>query len=94
MAFAATAEVTSPFFEDHELIWTSKPGEDYPWRFEIRPEIVLDELRWVPAVDVQGELAFPRRWPAEHWRLAFQGNIRSWPEADYLVVRRALEAAS
>lgn len=29
-AFAATAQVTSEHFEDHDPIWTSKPGEDYP----------------------------------------------------------------
>jgi hypothetical protein len=76
-------------------VWASKPGEDYPWRFEIRPEVVLDEPdRWVPAEDLLENLEFPRRWPRQHWRLAFQGNIRAWPDADYRVVRTALEAAA
>jgi predicted RNA-binding protein len=49
VAFAATAEVTSRYYEDHDPIWKSKPGEDYPWRFEITPEIALDDAeRWVP----------------------------------------------
>jgi hypothetical protein len=94
VAFGALAEVTGTMFEDHERQWTTaKPDEDYPWRFPIRPELVLDRPRWVPAAEVAAELEFPRRWPAEHWRLAFQGNIRAWPEHDYEVVRRALLAA-
>jgi predicted RNA-binding protein len=92
MAFGATVSVTGECFEDHEVIWTSKPGEDYPWRVAITPEVVVeDPERWVPAEELLERLAFPRKWPAEHWRLAFQGNIRAWPEADYEVVRAALE---
>ena len=94
MAFAAIAEVTSTSFEDHELIWTSGPGEDYPWRFAIRPETVLDEPHWVPVATVQERLEFPRRWPAEHWRLAFQGQIRTVPDADMALIERSLRAAA
>ena len=94
VAFGGIAEVTSDVFEDHEPIWTSKPGEDYPWRFEIAPEIVVEDPDdWVPAEELREQLEFPRKWPAEHWKLAFQGNIRQWPEADYEVVRTALERA-
>jgi predicted RNA-binding protein len=92
IAFGAVVEVTSEHFEDHDLIWTSKPGEDYPWRFEIAPEVVIEDPdAWVPAESVQEALEFPRKWPAEHWKLAFQGNIRQWPEGDYEVVKSALE---
>jgi predicted RNA-binding protein len=94
IAFGAIVEVTSTYFEDHDPIWTSKPGEDYPWRFEITPEIVIDDpTAWVPAEELREQLEFPRKWPPEHWKLAFQGNIRAWPESDYAVVRNALEAA-
>lgn len=98
-AFAATVEITSEVVEDHELIWRSKGGsgvnaEDYPWRFSIRPEVVLpDPSRWVPADDLRGALEFPRKWPEANWKLAFQGNIRPWPEHDYLLVRAALSEA-
>src|SRR5687768_9591231 len=88
VAFGGIAEITSDVFEDHEEIWTSKPGEDYPWRFEIQPEVVItDPERWVPAADVQQDLEFPRKWPPDHWKLAFQGNIRAWPDHDYEVVK-------
>jgi hypothetical protein len=93
IAFAAVAEITGTFYEDHTPVWTSGPGEDYPWRFPIRPEIVLAEADWVPAADVQRRLSFPRRWPADSWHLAFQGNIREWPREDYTAVRDALRAA-
>lgn len=90
-AFGATVEVTSGYFEDHSLVWESKPGEDYPWRFDIRPEVVVeDQDRWVPAEDLYDQLAFVQKWPREHWKLAFQGNIREWPFEDYEVVKAAL----
>ncbi len=90
-AFGAVATVTGPCFEDHELIWTSKPGEDYPWRLPIAPEVVAEPEHWVAADELRDALQCWRKWPAEHWKLAFQGNIRAWPEHDYLVVREALE---
>ena len=94
-AFGAIARITGEFFEDHEPIWKSKPGEDYPWRFSIAPEVVVeDPQHWVPADELREALEFPRRWPAEHWKLAFQGNIRAWPESDVEVVRVALEKAA
>lgn len=94
-AFAATVEITSEVFEDHELVWRSKPGEDYPWRFSIRPEVVLpDPESWVPADDLRGALEFPKKWPEANWKLAFQGNIRPWPHHDYLVVHDALREAA
>ncbi len=95
VAFAATVEVTGEPFEEHTTVWTSKPGEDYPWRFPIRAEIALDDpATWVPAETLLDQLVFPRKWPAEHWKLAFQGNIRAWPEPDYLAVRDALRGAA
>ena len=88
-------EVTSECFEDHELIWTSKPGEDYPWRVEIAPEIVIEQReRWVAADELRDALEFPRKWPPENWKLAFQGNIRAWPDTDYETVRNALRKAA
>ncbi|HEY8338516.1 MAG TPA: EVE domain-containing protein [Egibacteraceae bacterium] len=93
-AFAATVEVTGEAYEDHEPIWTSKPGEDYPWRVEIRPEVTLPEPDWVPAEELLDDLEFPKKWPRESWKLAFQGNVRAWPEHDYQVVKAALDAAA
>ena len=94
-AFAAIAEIRSEYFEDHEPIWRGKPGEDYPWRFEIAAEVILDDQSlWVPAVELHDDLEFCRKWPRENWTLAFQGNIRPWPDHDYELVKAALEGAA
>ena len=79
-------------YEDREQIWPGKPGkrDDYPWRFETRPEIVLDEDELVPAVELVGELEHARKWPAEHWHLAFQGQLRTVSEADAELLEQRL----
>ena len=92
-AFGATASIDSEGFEDHEVIWRSKPGEDYPWRVKISPDIVLDEDEWVPSEAVAPGLAYVQKWPAEHWKLAFQGNLREIPDEDFDTLRKAIEAA-
>jgi hypothetical protein len=93
-AFGAVVEVTGPAFEGHEPIWVARQqGEDYPWRFPIRPLVVVsDPSGWVPVLEVRDHLEHLRRWPPERWSLGFQGNIRAWPAADTAVVRAALAA--
>jgi EVE domain len=93
-AFAATATIESAGFEDHEPVWRSKPGEDYPWRVKIAPDIVLDEADWVPSEAVGPALDYVQKWPAEHWKLAFQGNLHHIPDADFERLRTAIAAAS
>ena len=94
--FAGIIRVTSEMFEDREKVWPGKPGkrDEYPWRFETEPVVVLDEDTFVPAEDVALELEHVRKWPAEHWQLAFQGQLRTVPEADArLLVGRIREGA-
>ncbi|MCU1677112.1 MAG: hypothetical protein JWM93_1870 [Frankiales bacterium] len=94
-AFAGAVTITSECWEEHELIWTSKPGEDYPWRFQISPQVVLtDEADWIPAVSLIDQIAYCQKWPREHWTLAFQGNVHSWSDEDAGVVIRALDEAA
>ena len=89
-------EVTGEMYEDRTQIWPGKPGkvDPYPWRFETRPEIVLDEDEFVPAVGAGGELEHVRKWPAEHWQLAFQGQLRTVSEADAELLERRLRAGA
>jgi hypothetical protein len=86
--FAASVRVTSGMFEDREKVWPGKPGapDPYPWRFETEPEIVLDEAAWVDAQELKEDLEHVRKWPAEHWRLAFQGQLRAVSDADAAVL--------
>ena len=55
-AFGAIVEVTGEMYEDRTKIWPGKPGkaDPYPWRFETRPEAVLEESEFVPAEELAG----------------------------------------
>ena len=96
-AFGAIARVRSAMFEDRTPIWPpgrKKRPEVYPWRVEAEPVIVLDEHEFVPAEELAPELEHVRKWPAEHWHLAFQGQLRAVSEADAELLRARLGAAA
>ena len=87
MAFAATCTLTSSMFEDHSHIWRgSRRDEDYPWRVQLRPDRVLEEQDWVPAKELAYRLEYVRKWPPEHWTLAFQGHIHQIPQKDFKLI--------
>lgn len=95
-AFGGIVRVASEMFEDREQVWPGKPGkaDPYPWRFETEPVQILDEDRFVDAIELASELEHVRKWPAEHWRLAFQGQLRTVSEHDAgLLGRRIADAA-
>lgn len=93
-AFGAIVRVTGPMFEDRTPVWPGKPGkvDPYPWRFETEPELVLAEDDYVPAEELAGELEHVRKWPAEHWTLAFQGQLRTVSDADAGAIERRMRA--
>jgi EVE domain len=93
-AFGAIARVTSEMFEDREPIWPAgKKEEPYPWRVEAEPVLALAEEDFVPAEELAPELEHVRKWPAEHWHLAFQGQLRTIGESDARLLRERLSAA-
>jgi len=94
--FAGSVRIASDMFEDREPVWPGKPGnpDPYPWRFETEPEIVLDEEEWVDAEDLKDDLEHVRKWPAEHWKLAFQGQLRTVSDADAALLLSRLRAAA
>ena len=94
--FAAAAEIASAYFEEHTPIWSApgKPEEDYPWRIRLRHVCAPPESGRVPASDLKDRLVYVRKWPAEHWKLAFQGNVHLIPDVDAALVRSTLETAS
>jgi predicted RNA-binding protein len=95
MAFAATVTVASPMYEDHTPIWRSaRRDEDYPWRVHIRPDIVLEEIDWMPAKEIAYRLDYVRKWPPEHWTLAFQGHIHALPRTDFAIVEDEIERSA
>jgi EVE domain-containing protein len=95
-AFAGIVRVTGEMFEDRTKIWPGKPGkaDPYPWRFETEPELILEEDEWVPAVELAAELEHVRKWPAEHWTLAFQGQLRAVSAADSALLDERLREAA
>jgi len=95
MAFAGTFTTTSTFFESHEPLFQSKKdGEDYPYRFEVHPDTVLPSGQFVPAVTLLPTLEFVKKWPAEHWHLAFQGNVHTLSAQDFDTIERAIQRAN
>ena len=95
-AFGAILRVTGEMYEDRAKIWPGKPGkaDPYPWRFTTEPELVLDEAGFVPAVELAGELDHVRKWPAAHWQLAFQGQLRTVSTGDSELIERRLRQAA
>jgi len=101
-AFGGIARVASRMFEDRTRIWPgTKDGkapkggpDDYPWRVEAEPVVVLEEGDFVPAEELAPELEHARKWPAEHWHLAFQGQLRTISDTDAALIRERLEAAA
>ena len=95
-AFGGIVRVTGEMYEDRTKIWPGKPGkvDPYPWRFDTEPVLILDEDAWVPAEELAPELEHVRKWPLEHWTLAFQGQLRTVSGADSkLLTERLREAA-
>ena len=95
-AFGGVVRVTSGMFEAREPVWPGKPGkvDAYPWRFETAPIVVLDEERFVPAAELAGRLEHVAKWPAEHWQLAFQGQLRPVSRADGRLLESRIRAAA
>jgi predicted RNA-binding protein len=96
-AFGGIARVRSETFEDRTPIWPQgrkKHPEDYPWRVEAEPVAILSEDEFVPAEELATELEHVRKWPAEHWHLAFQGQLRTVGEADARLLSERISAAT
>jgi predicted RNA-binding protein len=95
-AFGAIARITGELYEDREQIWPGKPGkrDDYPWRFEAEPELVLDEEEFVAAEPLAPRLEHVQKWPAEHWHLAFQGQLRTVSDPDADLIEESMRAAA
>ncbi len=95
MKFGGIAEVTSEYFEDHTKVFKSKkPGEDYPFRVRVRPIVILSPERYLDVREIAPGLEYTKKWPAEHWRLAFQGNLHEIPEADYQRIESLMRQAA
>lgn len=95
--FGGTATITDTYFEDRgNRIWESKKAGEYPypWRFSIKPGVVLLPGQFVSAEALLPELEWVKKWPASHWQLAFQGNVHVLSDADFGTIEKAIKAAA
>ncbi len=95
MKFGGLASATSDYFEDHARVFKSekKPQEDYPFRVNVKPEIVLTPDQYLDVKEIAPRMQYPKKWPPEHWRLAFQGNLHQIPQEDYDLIVSEMKAA-
>jgi predicted RNA-binding protein len=94
-ALGGIARVKSEMFEDRTPIWPQgkkKKPEPYPWRVEAEPVLILPEDEFVPAEELATELEHVRKWPPDHWHLAFQGQLRTIGESDAKLLRERLSS--
>jgi hypothetical protein len=91
--FAAACRVTSVCFEGRQRIWYApgKPDERYPYRVQIKPELVVPLSYRPRARDFLDRLAFARPWPPERRQLAFQGMVHLLADSDAALIRAALQ---
>jgi hypothetical protein len=95
--FGGTATVADTYYEDRgNPIWESKKrGEyPYPWRFAVKPDLVLMPDQFVSAEKLLPDLDWVKKWPGGHWHLAFQGNVHVLSDKDFATIESAIEAAS
>ncbi len=95
MKFGGIATVTSEYFEDRSPVFKAKKaGETYPFRVGMEPDIVLEPSQYLDMKEIAPRLQYTKKWPPEHWRLAFQGNLHQIPEADYELILREMQAVA
>ena len=96
MKLGGVATVTSEYFEDHTKVFKSdnRPQEDYPYRVNVRSEITLAPDQYLDVEEIAPRMRYTKKWPPEHWRLAFQGSLRQIPQEDYDLILAEMKQAA
>ncbi len=90
--FAATATVTSTFFEEHTPLWSNhNPDEDFPWRVKMEPAVVLEEDQFIDAKLIAPRMDYVKKWIPEWWPLAFVGDIHIIPKKDFSLIEEEMK---
>ena len=85
--WAATASITSHYFEDRTPLWQAdRNGERFPYRVKLTPAIVLDEPDYVDAMILGPRLDYLKRWPPERWPLALFDTLHLLPQKDFNLI--------
>ena len=89
--FTATATVTAPYQEVEDGTWRNEGSATWPYRIEIKPELVLDDAQYIQAGLLAHRLDYIRRWPPENWYMAFQGNLHLLPKGDFFLIEEEMK---
>ena len=95
MKFGGIVEVTSEVFEDHTPVFRTekKPGEDYPFRVNTSPSVILEQDQWLDVKEYAPLLEMTSQ-RGEYWRLAFQGNLHKISDEDFEIIATGAAAAA
>lgn len=89
--FTATATLTSTYREEDTPVWEKEGSTDWPYRINIKPDVVLDEAQYIQAGLLAHRLDYIRRWPPENWYMAFQGNLHLLPKNDFALIEEEMK---
>ncbi len=93
--FAATATVESSHFEEKTRVWKHHVKDElFPNRVKIKPDFVLDPDDYIDAREIAPTLEYVKKWPAEHWPLAFFGMLHIVPQRDFNLLEDEIRKAS
>ena len=89
--FAATVTATSDYSEVDDSTWEREGRAGFPFRVNIRPEIVLQDHQFMDANLIAPRLEYVKRWAPEDWYMAFQGNLHLLPKSDFLLIEEEMK---
>lgn len=93
--FVASTTLTSDHFEDHDPLWKShREEEDFPHRVKMRADVLVDEEKWVDAMEVGPRLEYVRKWAPDMWNLALLGSLHIIPQRDFTMLEEELKRAN
>ena len=89
--FVATATATSDYFEAAEGTWEKEGRAGFPYRVNIRQDIVLMDEQFMDANLIAPRLEYVKRWTPEDWYMAFQGNLHLLPKSDFMLIEEEMK---
>lgn len=93
--FAATATAVSEHYEDTTRIWKHhEKNERFPNRVNMTADHVLSPEDYIDAREIAPTLEYVKKWPTEHWPLAFFGMLHIVPQRDFNLLEEEIRKAS
>ena len=84
--FTATATVTKSYEEVISTPWIKEGRTAWPYRIEIKPDVVLPQEQYIDAGLIAYRLEYLRKWPPENWHMAFHGNLHLLSKGDFFLL--------